>query len=171
MIHFKRKKYVVDKNQLQFCLRIVVISMLPLLVLSLTALVVCFRFKTAQQLSFIWENPGAFLESMHQFAPHFILAFFFGNVAITWFSLLVYSNRVFGPIHGLAKKVGKVVSGEIDRLPPLRFRKDDEFTDLVSLLNQLNYGEKPQILSSEIRVSKPALAAQAPALIPTEVLS
>ena len=147
MINLKRKKYIVDKNQLRFCLKVIVINMLPLLVLSLTAMVVCFRLQKAQQLSFIWANPAEFLKSVQQFAPHFILAFFLANVAITWMTLLVYTNRVFGPIYGLEKRVKQVLSGEVKQLPRFRFRQGDEFVNLVKFLNQMNHAKVSEVLS------------------------
>lgn len=123
----RRKRLLVSTNQALFCLKILVLSSLPVLLVALTALVVCFRLQKSHQA--LVPEAGI--------APHFILAFFVAHAAVTWVTLLVYTNRVFGPIHRLERQIGRVVSGEIPSLPAMRFRDHDEFRELAESLNRM----------------------------------
>ena len=130
-----RNKYIVNKRQILFCLKILAITLVPFFLITVSVLLVFWRLERYEYIDFLSRNPVLVVEYIKQTITHILLSFFLLNGIVIFATLLVYSNRVFGPIDNLKKKLMKF-SLRNQQFPELKFRKSDEFLDLAEALNK-----------------------------------
>lgn len=137
---FFRQKYLVSGRQLFFCLKILALTLIPSLMITMSVLFVFGRLHRVEYIDFLSRNPVLVVEYIRRTITHILVSFVGLNAVVIFTTLLVYSNRVFGPIHNLKLKIAKLQKGE--KVPELRLRKNDEFADLADLVNKADIYKK-----------------------------
>ncbi|MEQ9411014.1 MAG: hypothetical protein RIK87_25105 [Fuerstiella sp.] len=104
----------------------------------------------ADNLSAFWANSGPMLLALLCLMPIFIR------------DTLTLSNRIAGPIYNLSRTVQQLADGESD-VRPLRFRKNDMWTDLPETFNQMVDRLRSEEVKADQSTAESATAEQLPA--------
>ena len=126
-----RKKMIIEKDQYTFCAYIL-LSFLIFMIGFGMFFITAFKIVSGH-VEAISSNNQASL--MFIFSLSFIMLSICFLLIISIFTVYL-SNKIYGPIYAIKKYIKEVLLSE-DNNRPLNLRKDDHFSELSDLINQL----------------------------------